>query len=198
MKIFFAKFFSFLFHPVIFFLIMPYIVVYKHTNNNFSALKWAFFSSIFIFIALILLILGRIKGVFSDFDISKREERFKFYFLVFLLAFIYFVIALFFKGVFFPLSIIVFGLIFGLIIFDVINNYLKASVHVGVICAYVTTITIVYGFIGFLFSFWLMPLVFWSRLELKKHTFQEGMAGGFLGAIITIITFLIGKYFLMK
>lgn len=189
-----AKIISFLFHPTIFFLIMPYMLVFKMTGNLAMSLKWTFFSGIFVFIAIVLISLGKRRGVFSDFDISKKEERNKFYFIIYLLALIYFVTALFFKGVFFPLSIVVFGLIIGVVIFDLVNNFLKASIHIGVSCAYVISIGFLFGLNAFLAVVWLVPLLFWSRIILQKHTLKEGLVGGFLGSIITIITFLIGRY----
>ncbi|RJQ37697.1 hypothetical protein C4559_03100 [Candidatus Microgenomates bacterium] len=193
--IFLARFLSFLFHPVIFFLIMPFMVVYRQTSDTSYAFKWAFFSAVFIFLGTALFLLGRIKGVFSDDDISKREERFRFYFILYFLVFVYFIASFFFKGVFFPLSIIVFGVLFGVLVFDIVNKYsLKASVHVGVACAFITSISIFYGVTAFLVAFWLIPLIFWARIKLKKHTLKEGIAGGFIGIAVTLFTFFLGKY----
>lgn len=193
-----AKIISFIFHPVFFFLIMPYLIIYRQTGNSFFALKWTVFSSIFIVIAGVLILLGRVKGVFSDFDISKREERSKFYFIVYFLAIIYFVIALFFKGAFFPLSIIIFGLIVGVVIFDFVNRRVKASLHIGVASSFVISISILYGINAFFFVLLLVPLLIWSRLVLKKHTLKEEIAGGILGSIITLLTFEIGKYLYLR
>lgn len=191
---FLARILSYLFHPVVFFLVMPFLVVYRQTENSFYAVKWAIFSTIFIFLGFILFLLGRLKGTFSDHDISKKEERHKFYVILFFLAFIYLITALFFKGVLFPLSIIVFGLILGMIVFDFVDYYVKASVHIGVVAAFVVALSVLYGTKAFWATFWVVPIVFWARIKLEKHTAEEGVIGGLLGTGITILTFVIGKY----
>jgi len=45
-----------------------------------------------------------------------------------------------------------------------------------------------------LLSLLLIPLVAWSRVFLKKHTMREAIAGGLLGSVVTIATFIIGVY----
>lgn len=193
--ILFAKFVSLLFNPVVFFLIMPFLVVYRQTQSGTYALKWQIFSSIFLFLGLVLFIIGRIKGAFSDEDVSKREERYKFYILLYILGFVYFLIAIFLKGVFFPLSIITFGIIFGILIFNFVNRFIKASIHVAVSVAFVITIGFLYGWIYLLLTLWIVPLIFWARIVSKRHTVKEAIIGAILGLIITLTTVLIGKLF---
>src|SRR5258708_39938219 len=74
MKTKFAVFISFLFHPVIFALLVPFLEVYRHTSNVGYSLKWMFFSAFFLFLALGLFFLIRPSDFFSDFDIFKREN----------------------------------------------------------------------------------------------------------------------------
>lgn len=193
--ILFAKFVSLLFNPIVFFLIMPFLVVYRQTQSGTYALKWQIFSSIFLFLGLVLFIIGRIKGSFSDEDVSKREERYKFYILLYILGFAYFLIAIFLKGVFFPLSIITFGIILGILVFNFVNRFIKASIHVAVSVAFVITIGFLYGWIYLLLTLWIVPLIFWARIVSKRHTVQEAIIGSILGLIITLATVLIGKLF---
>lgn len=193
--ILFAKFVSLLFNPIVFFLIMPFLVVYRQTQSGTYALKWQIFSSIFLFLGLVLFIIGRIKGAFSDEDVSKREERYKFYILLYILGFAYFLIAIFLKGVFFPLSIITFGIILGILVFNFVNRFIKASIHVAVSVAFVITIGFLYGWIYLLLTLWIVPLIFWARIVSKRHTVKEAIIGAILGLIITLATVLIGKVF---
>lgn len=193
MKIIIAKIISLFFNPAVFFLIMPFLVVYRYSQSGFYALKWEIFSSIFLFLGILLFFIGRYKGTFSDEDISIRKERYKFYVLLYSLGFIYFILSLFLKGIFFPLSIISFGIILGVLIFNLVNYYAKASIHTGVVCAFVISIGFMYGFNFFLGLLWMVPLIVWSRIVTKNHTLKETILGGFLGGIITLVTFFIGR-----
>lgn len=192
--IFLAKILSFFFNPVVFILLMPYFIVYKQTFSGWYALKWEIFSSFFIILGLIAVVAGRWKRIFSDFDLSKKEERSKFYLISWFLAFSYLFAAIFFKGIFFPLSIMAFGTALGIVIFTIVNYYIKASIHVAVACAFVITISLLQKGNWFWFTFWIVPLVAWARLELKKHTWPEIIIGGVLGTAVTLLTFLVGKY----
>ena len=192
---FFARFVSLLFNPIVFFLIMPFLVVYRQTQSSTYALKWQIFSSIFLFLGLVLFVVGRIKGAFSDEDVSKREERYKFYILLYILGFAYFLIAILLKGAFFPLSIITFGIILGILVFNFVNRFIKASIHVAVSVAFVITIGFLYGWIYLFLILWIVPLTFWARIVSKRHTAKEAIIGAILEVIITLTTALIGKLF---
>lgn len=192
-KILFAKLLSYIFNPIFFFLLMPYLIVYKQTNNNLYALKWEFFSAAFVIFGLLVIIIGKKKGTFSDFDLSNREERSKFYLLLWPLLITYVIASIFFRGIFFPLSIIAVGIVIGLLFYESVNRKIKASIHVGIATAFVITLGVLFGWTIFFESFWIVPLVSWSRIILKRHTIQEILAGGFLGALITGITILFSK-----
>lgn len=173
---------------------MPYLVVFKQTSNSFYALKWWVFSLAFIFSASILVVLGKIRKEVSDYDLSKKEERTKFYIVLSVLGFIYLFSSLYFRGIYFHLSIVATGIFFGIVIFTLLSPYIKASIHVAVIAAFVLTLNILFKEKAPLFSLALIPLVGWSRLTLKRHTLAEVIVGGILGSLITIVTFWFGKY----
>lgn len=189
----FAKIISFVFSPPLFFLLMPFFIVYRQTHSGYYALKWQIFTILFLFAAGVLFLIGRLKGTFSDEDVSKREERYRLYILLYSLAFIYFLISLFIKGIFFPLSIVAFGIIIGILVFNFVNYYIKASIHIGVATAFVLTIGFLYGWNYSLLILWITPIVAWARIVTKRHTIRETILGGFLGSIITLLTFFIGK-----
>ncbi len=117
----FAKFISLVFHPVVLLLMLPYLVIYRQTASEMYALKWVVFSASFLLIGITLFLVERLRGVFSDSDISHQKERPKFYAIALILAFIYFTISILFKGIFFPISIIAFGIIIGLFFFYIFN-----------------------------------------------------------------------------
>ena len=194
MKYLIAEFISSLFHPAVFFLIMPFLIVYRKTESTLYALKWEVFSAVFVFIAIAIVLIGRKKKIFSDCDISKKEERYEFYAFLLFFGILYVSIALFLKGIFFPMSFISLGIIVGIVIFDVVNRYVKASNHIAVSSAFAATIGILYGLEFFLVALWIVPLNAWARLYLKKHTRQEVFTGGMLGVVITLLTFFAGEY----
>lgn len=193
MKQLLARFFSFVFHPLFFSLVMPFFIEYRHSQSGLYALKWFIFSSAFVFFGALLILFGVFKGIFSDFDISKREERYKFYLILLFLAFSYFMTTIAFKGTLFPLSIMGYGIIVGIFVFDVVNYFIKSSVHVAVATAFVLSIGLLFGFWFSVAFFWLIPVVAWARIKIKKHTFLEIISGAFLGAFITLFTLFLGK-----
>lgn len=191
-----AKVMSYLFHPVLFFLIMPFLVVYKETSNSLYAVKWMMFSSAFVIFGVMVVFFETMKGNFSDFDISIRRQRSQFFITALILGLLYLAIALFFKGFVFPLSIMALGIALGISTFAIINRFIKASIHVGVVCAFVISISIIYGLYTLPYLILLIPVVAWSRLVLRRHSIVEVLTGGVAGTLITIVTFLIGRIFI--
>lgn len=189
-----AEIVSFLFHPVVFFLLMPFLIVYRYTGSNGAALRWEIFSASFVAAAIAIVLIGRKKGIFSDCDLSKREERFEFYAFILFFGAVYVASSLLLRGFVFPMTLIAIGIACGIIVFDLLNRYIKASNHVAVASAFVTTVWLFYGFVSFVFVCWIVPLLFWARFVLHKHTKQEAVFGGILGIIITLATFVFGKY----
>lgn len=193
----FAKLVSYIFHPVVFFFIMPFLVVYRQTANGTYALKWQVFTSSFIFVAILIVLLERWRGIFTDSDLSNKKEREKFYTLMWPLGFSYMAAAFFFKGIFFPLSIIAVGIVFGMLMFMLVTLFVRASIHTAVACGFVLSIGILFGQVAFLTVVWIPILVAWSRLVLTKHTLAEVIIGGALGVVITSLTFFVGRFMIM-
>lgn len=191
----FAQFISYLFHPGLLFLLMPYIIVYHQTSDFRYAFKWVTFSSLFALAAFAVILIGKHRGIFSDADISRREERYRFYLFAFCLSIAYLIIAVYFKGIFFSVSIAAFGCVLGIACSALINYfYIKDSIHMAVAVSFVLTVGILYGSTIFLLLVWIIPFMAWSRITLKRHTLPEILVGGTLGATVTIMTFALAKY----
>lgn len=188
-----AQIVSLIFSPINFLLITPYIVVHSQIPSRLYAIKWTLYSAIFIATGVIFILFGKLVGIFSDFDISQREQRIRIYVVAWFLVVAYWLSSLFFKGIFFPISIIAFGLVVGIFFFTIINRFVKASIHMGFACAFVVTASILWKGDTFLKVCWIIPLVMWSRLVLKKHTWREVITGSVLGTILTLFTLYIGK-----
>src|SRR5258706_16143727 len=103
-----AQIISFVFHPVIFSLIAPFIVIYKYSNNFFYGIEWMGFSALFLILVLAIFYIVRPKEFFTDFDITHKEKRHIFYSIALLVAVLYFIISLIFKVIFFLMSLIFF------------------------------------------------------------------------------------------
>jgi len=147
----------------------------------------------FIFLAFLGFLILRPKDFLHDLDISDRKKRPVFYGVLLVVTVSYFLIATLRKGIFFPLTIISLGIIIGIILFEVVNRYLKASIHVAVATAFVITYGMFHGPVFFFAVCWIPIAVIWSRIVLKKHTISEALVGMSLGGVITLVTFAIGK-----
>jgi membrane-associated phospholipid phosphatase len=90
----------------------------------------------------------------------------------------------FFHG---PVGLIKASILFvvGLIILDIVNSRIKASVHVGSVAAFFTGIAYLYGGVFYLFLF-LIPIVAWARVLEKKHTVPETIIGAICGSLLTL------------
>jgi membrane-associated phospholipid phosphatase len=75
-----------------------------------------------------------------------------------------------------------------IVVFMGINYYWKISLHTAFTAATVMVVCLVYG----AFSVWtliLLPLVAWSRIELKQHTIAQVVMAAVLAAAIVAAVF---------
>jgi len=193
-KEFLAQFVSLALGPLTILILMPIIIVYRQTGNLGYSLEWEIFSLFFIFLGLAFFLVGRARGIYSDFDISKRQERERFYLVTLILTFVYFISTALIKGFFFHLTAIILSSFLIVLAFTVANSFIKASIHLGIVCAFVFAMGLFYGPTVFIPLFFLIPLMAWSRLDLKKHTPKELLVGGLLGTLITIASFIIWEF----
>jgi len=189
----FAQLISFLFHPIFFSLFIPFLIAHKVTGSILYGFKWTIFSALFLFLAVFIFYLVRPKEFVGDFDITHKEQRHVFYSITLLSAVIYFIASLIFKGLLFPISIISLGLILGLVSLDLINYYIKASIHMAVVTGYVVTVALIYGLLPFFGFLSLVVIVGWSRLYLSRHSQKEVVAGMLLGTFVPIVTYFVGQ-----
>lgn len=192
MEKFFAKFISFILNPLIILVPVPYFLVLKTTGNQDYAFFWTIFTLIFLLFFFLFVLIGIEKKIFSDFDISKRTQRFFLYTFAISLSSVYTVFLYFLKA---PevLFLAVIGLILGLVSIETINKITKASVHVATMAAFSTSFILTYGLV-FLPVFLLVPLVAWARLVGHNHTRRQVVIGGVLGTMITLVVYVIFKY----
>lgn len=194
--IYIARLVSVIFHPAILILLLPFLVIYSLTESSTYAVKWQIFSSFFVFLAGLLVYIGERIGIFSDADVTKRKERGKFYAIISSVLVLYISIVIILKGILFAPAIIAFGVLFGVLLFSLLNHVFKISIHSGVACAFTISVGLLYGKSAFFATIWIVPLLIWSRLALRKHTLLEAISGGLLGGTIAAATYSIGKNFI--
>lgn len=192
----FAKAISFFLSPLFILLPVPYILVERVSQNYLYALKWTIFSYAFILSVAIFIIIGVLLGVFSNFDVSKREQRpLLFSFSAF--AMFCYLLSLFILDGPKILFLALFAIILGLIVIIIVNRWIKASIHVATATAVILLIGMVYkGYSFFLLS--LVPLLAWSRVKTKEHTYLETAIGCILGVTLTLIVYTISKQYFMS
>lgn len=189
----FAKVVSFFLGPVFILLPIPYILVERFTQDRFYALKWTIFSYAFILAVALFVIIGVVLKVFSNFDVSKREQRpLLFYFSAF--AIFCYLLSLYILGGPKILFIAIFAIILGLIVIIVVNRWIKASIHMATATSVLLFIGIVYRGYFFLLLI-LLPLLAWARIKTREHTPLETIIGSILGIVITLVVYAISKQF---
>ena len=158
------------------------------------AIKWTFFTAAFLLIIGLTVLFALKKGYFTDLDISRREQRPLLFLLLSVFSILYFCVLFYFDG---PLVLFISlgGIFFSILVFAFINTRVKASIHVASISALIFSFSILYSGVFFLFLF-LIPLIAWSRLFLKKHTAEEVLVGGVVGILIPLVIFLVFKVLL--
>lgn len=192
----FAKAVSFLLGPSFVLLPIPFILVARFTQDYSYALKWTVFSYAFILVVVIFVVIGVLLGVFSNFDVSKREQRPLLFSFSAFSMFCYLLSLLILNG---PKILFIgfFAVVLGLITIVIVNKWIKASIHLVTATSVMLFIGIIYkGYFFLLLS--LIPLLAWARVKMKEHTFLETVVGSVLGIVITLIVYIVSKQFFMS
>jgi membrane-associated phospholipid phosphatase len=186
---FIANIISFCFNPIILLVFMPFVLIYKTTNDLTAALLWTGYTVLFLFGMTAFVYYGVHKKIFTNMDVSQRTQRP----LLFLVGFL---VALFYLGglILFHapqlLQLITIGIIASVPLFALINTKIKASIHVATFSAIIIGLACVYkGY--YFFTILLIPLIAWSRLRMKRHTLSETIAGGITGSLLSLMMYLI-------
>jgi hypothetical protein len=186
-----AQLISFLTNPIFVILPVPYLLVFRFGYGHSLALKWTLFSLAFLLIAVIFVLYEVKNKVFSDMDVSKREQRPLLFSAMGFIALIYF-FSLFILHAPPILFITVWGIMAGVFMASLINRRIKASMHIAALTVVLLSILKLYSLSYALFL--LIPIVGWSRIKIKRHTLAEVFSGFFLGAALTILMYILLKY----
>ncbi len=186
-----ARIISLLFNPVFIITFLPFFLDYKTSSNLSLSINWTIYTLVFLGAVGLFVTYGVYKKIFTDFDVSKREQR-PLLFLFFTIAGILYTLGLLiFKGPWILLVNAV-GILFGVFLVSLINLKIKASLHVATLSALASAIAVVYrGYYYFIFL--IIPLVAWSRIKTKRHTLPETIVGGFVGVFLSLFMYYIIK-----
>lgn len=186
-----AQVLSFLFNPVMLLVFVPLLLVYKTTGDVILAMAWTGYTMIFLLAMTFFLIYGVHKNIFTDLDVSKRTQRPLLFGVSLVLCILYLAGLLFLNG---PqiLLVVVLGIIISIVLVSLINTRIKLSIHVATVSALLFALAIVYqGF--YILSLFLIPVVAWARLKIKRHTLPETVVGGIFGIVLSGAIYLFIK-----
>jgi hypothetical protein len=167
---------------------LPFIllVAFYQAQDKLSALKYAGITLLFLSIGpLLYIIVGVRLGKLSDIDVSRRSQRVGPFIFGIVSATIGWIILSLTNG---PrnLQTVMIITAFSGIIMMVITLWWKISMHTSSLGGVATMLTVLYGAV-MLPLFILLVLVSWSRLELRRHTVPQVIAGSFAGIVVTLM-----------
>ncbi len=85
-----------------------------------------------------------------------------------------------------------FSIFFNLIVLFIIRSFWKISAHTFVYTNVCTVLALIDSRLVLFYIF--LPLVIWSRIKLKRHTYIQVIAGGLGGFLLPIVLFSSGYF----
>ena len=185
-----ANLISNILNPFLVSLILILLLSLGVTSSILDALRWSLIlialSILPVYLAIIYLVRsGRLDSVFTN----VRRQRLKIYLLAGGWAAVGCVVLLYLKAPPRLMAASVAGLS-TVVIFMCINLWWKISLHTAFIAASVTLLVILYGWVAVV-AIVMIPLMFWARMELKRHSLAQVVAGALLSTLIVAVVFRI-------
>lgn len=195
MSLYLARFISFLSSPIFIITPIPFSLVYWATDNSLYALKWTIFSMGFLLLIGIFMLYSVKHKIFSDLDVSKREQRPLLFFFLTITSCIYLLCVYILNG---P-SVLYFGMLgvlTAILTIAIVNTRIKASIHVATVTAVVLTLGLMYNIPAY--AIIIIPIVAWARIKTKRHTMQETIMGATIGSLLILCMYIVVKFILGK
>lgn len=199
MKIFFANFISYVFHPVfllgnVLVLMVVFEILYLPKEFHYLFISTALLCTTVIPLSVVLLL--KSFGVISSIQIPEKKER-RIPYLVTIFSYLVFAFLLGRSGYFTnEISKIILSSVFSILILFYFAKKIKISAHLtaigGLFMAFVLLKSQFNYTINYLIyiSILLSGLIGWSRLELKAHTTTEVYLGFLVGVLGQVVGFL--------
>jgi len=175
-------------NPFLVSLVLILLLSFKSTSSALDAVKWLLVSIAISILPIfsVIIYLVRKQRLESPFIITRRQ-RTKIYLLAGVCAGIGSIIFPYLGAPKELIAAFVAGLS-AVVVFMCVNLLWKISLHTAFVTASVTVLIILYGSIAAV-TVVLVPLIAWSRIELKHHSLAQVIAGALLAALIVVVVF---------
>ncbi|MFC1899888.1 phosphatase PAP2 family protein [Chloroflexota bacterium] len=185
-----ANLISNIFNPFLVSLVLILVLSLQSTVNSSDALKWVLVSVVIgilpIFLTIVYLVYSRrLEGVL----IVSRKQRTKIFIITGICAGIGGLLLPYLGAPITLVATFASGLI-AAVIFMGVNFFWKISLHSAFLAAAATILIMLFGSVVAAISV-LVPVVGWSRVELKHHSLAQVTAGALLSASIVFTVFTI-------
>ena len=175
-------------NPFLVSLVLILLLSFKSTSSALDAVKWSLISiaASILPVFSVIIYLVRKQKLESSF-INIRKQRTKIYLLAGVCAGIGCIIFPYLGAPKELMATFVAGLS-AVVVFMCVNLLWKISLHTAFVTASVTALIILYGPIAAV-TVVLVPLIAWSRIELKHHSLAQVITGALLAALIVVVVF---------
>lgn len=186
-----AQIISILLHPFVLFDVG--ILFFVGENFNWNLEKLVMWGALILIVNVLLITFikwGMRTRRFSNFDVSRRKQRFLLYQVVIFLSLLFY---LFGRAVGVSNTILQFAILFLIfvLVLEFVNIKVKASVHLASMTIISIAAAAYYGGLLVILPI-LIPILAWSRVYMKRHTIKEVSVGFLVGLLIlTIANFII-------
>ncbi len=175
-------------NPFLVSLVLILLLSFKSTSSTLDAVKWSLISIAFSILPVFSVIIYLVrKQKLESLFIITRGQRTKIYLLAGVCAGVGCIILPYLEAPPTLRATFVAGLS-GIVVFMCVNLLWKISLHTALVTASVTVLIILYGSIAAAIVV-LVPLIVWSRIELKHHSLAQVAAGALLAASIVVVVF---------
>lgn len=184
-----ARYLSLIFNPFLVLVFLPFVLVYKTTSSLETSIIWTLYTFIFFLVIAIYVLLNVRNGVFTDMDVSKREQRPVLFEFFLILSGVYLLGITIFNGPAILLYLVI-SVILSIFVVSLLNRRIKLSLHVATLSALLSAVTVYYQGYSF-FLLLLIPLIAWSRVKVKRHTVEETVVGAIVGSALSLAAYTV-------
>jgi len=172
--------------------VLLFLVLLENTDSLAESIQWFIFSIAISVVPVFLIILYLVKlHKVDDIFITVRNQRSKVYAVAVSLVGIDCTVMFFSDA---PLMLVALFLTFFLtgLVFAIVNRWWKISIHTAAITIAVIALFVLYGQKSAV-AVVLVPLVAWSRVEIKHHSIPQVIFGGVLAGLIILLVYSLFK-----
>ncbi len=177
-------------NPLFLGLVLIVLFSFAATSSTLEALKWSLIlialSIVPVYLILVYMVKkGKIDNIFT----VVREQRTRIYMVAGICAVVACLILILLEA---PPELVATAIagLSSAVIYMCVNLWWKISLHTAFVSASVVLLVILYGWVAMV-SIVLLPLMFWSRVELKRHSPAQVVAGAILAALIVSVVFYV-------